>query len=177
MRPSDPGALISRSPVTLTVAGVKVTVPFAPAAAWLDALQDPARAVLHLADKPSKERLMWALLDVPGAEDAIRAQSYDLIRRATGRSQWWESTRLANTAASPDVLGRLVLAGVDPHTRSIGEWCAAMYTVATQNADQTQQIKFDMTLAFPPPGYEDEWDDDEDYESMAAGFRDLPGQG
>src|SRR5688500_5163531 len=177
MRASEAGARISRSPVTLTVAGVKVTVPFAPAAVWLDALQDPARAVLHLADKSSKERLMWALLDVPGAEEAIRSQSYELIRRATGRATWWESTRLANTAASPEVLGRLVLAGVDPHTRSIGEWCAAMYTVATQNADETQLIKFDMTLAFPPPGYEDEWDDGEDYDAMAAGFRDLPGQG
>lgn len=172
---SEFAALISRTPAALNVAGVQVVVPFAPAATWLEALSAPHVLAFTLADQDSKRKLIDALTTVPGAAEALESQSYALLRSATGRARWWESVRLANTAATPDVLGRLVLAGVDPHTRTIGEWCAAMYTLATQNADETGLIKFEMTLAFPPDGFEDEWDDGEDYDQMIEGFRDLPG--
>ena len=50
-----------------------------------------------------------------------------------------------------------------------------MYAVATKDADDTGRIRFEMQLAFPPSGFEDRWDDGEDYDQMVAGFRDLPG--
>ena len=173
--PSEHAYLISRSPVMLTVAGVDVCIPFSPAARWLEAMDDPRSLAFALADRPSQERLLEALVTVPGAEQALYAQSYALLARSTGRARWWEGARLANSGAAPEILGRLVLAGVDPYARTIGEWCAAMYTVATQNSDETGQIRFEMQLAFPPAGFEDQWDDGEDYDQMMAGFRDLPG--
>lgn len=173
--PSEFASLISRSPVTVNVAGAEVTIPYAPAAAWIEALERPEYLAFTLADEPSRERLLEVLLDVPGAEEALKRQSHALIQRATGWPRWWEGVRLANTAASADVLGHLVLAGVDPHARTIGEWCSAMYTVATRDADETGRIRVEMQLAFPPSGYEDQWDDGEDFDQMVAGFRDLPG--
>lgn len=172
---SEFASLISRAPVTVNVAGAEVIIPYAPAAAWIEAIEQPAYVAFHLADGPSREALLRVLLEVPGAEQALEHQSHALIARATGRARWWEGVRLANTAASADVLGHLVLAGVDPHARTIGEWCAAMYAVATKDADDTGRIRFEMQLAFPPSGFEDRWDDGEDYDQMVAGFRDLPG--
>lgn len=173
--PSEFSSLISRSPVTINVAGAEVTIPYASAAVWIEAMERPAYLAFTLADEPSRERLIGVLMDVPGSAEALERQSHALIRSATGRARWWEGVRLANTAASADVLGHLVLAGVDPHARTIGEWCSAMYTVATKDADETGQIRFEMQLAFPPSGYEDQWDDGVDYDEMVAGFRDLPG--
>lgn len=159
------------------MAGVEVHVPFRPATQWVDAMQTPSAALFHLTDAEGRKGIVRALVTVPGAREALEHQSHALITQATGRARWWEAVRLVMTSIEPNVLGRLVLAGVDPETRTIGEWCAAMYAVATQNVDETGRIRFDMALAFPPDGFEDEWDDGEDYEAMVAGFRDLPGVG
>lgn len=173
--PSEYALLISRAPVTVNVAGVQVTVPFSPAGVWIEHLDRPSTLLYRLADEPSQRALLEALRTVPGADKALENQSYAFLARMTGRARWWEGLRLANTGAAPDVLGRMVLNGVDPYARTVGEWCAAMYTLAVQDQDETGVIRFEMQLAFPPAGFEEQWDDGEDYETMAAGFRDLPG--
>lgn len=172
---SDASLLLSRDDIHLTVAGATIRIPFAPAATWLNVLDQPDYLIFGLADQEGKETLLSLLVDTPGADQAIRTQSRALIKRVTGRERWWEAVRLAYTGASPGFLGHLVLAGVDANVRTIGEWCASVYTVSTRNADDTGRIRFDMSIALPPEGLEDEWDDGNDFESMQADFRDFPG--
>lgn len=173
---SDPGALLSREPRYLSIAGANVIIPFAPAALWLPQLSYPYYVAQAMTDDAGREAIEEVLIEVPGAEDALKWQSLQLLRDVTGRDRWWEGTRLAATGADPDFMGHLVLAGVDPWNRTLGEWCAAVYTVATRRADALELEKFRMRLAFPPAGHEDEWETEAEAAAMMAAMADVPGQ-
>ena len=81
-----------------------------------------------------------------------------------------------STSAGPDVLGRLVLANVDPWARSLGEWCAATYALCVKGCDEKGRMRFDFSLSVPPPGYEDEWDDGgDDPEAVQAAVAKMMG--
>jgi hypothetical protein len=172
---TEPGAFLSREPRHLNVAGARIVIPFSPAALWLPQLEYPYYAAQAMTDDDGREALEDVLIEVPGAEDALKHASLDLIREVTGRARWWEGTRLASLGADPDFMGHLILAGVDPWTRSLGEWCAAAYTVATKDADRVGQERFRMRLSFPPVGHEDEWETEDEYAAMEASMADLPG--
>ncbi|MFE4535696.1 hypothetical protein ACFRKB_11515 [Streptomyces scopuliridis] len=173
---TDPYAAISRNPATITVAGHPVTIPYQPAAAWLTALADsrPSLALLRVADEPSRTWLINQLAagTLP-LETAVQG-SYDALTAIGGRA-WWETYRLGVLSTDTATLGHLVLAGVDPAVRTLGEWCAAVYTLLTRNAKEQDVFKFDSQLAAPPPGFEDEWDDDQDFAAMAEAARNMPG--
>ncbi|MFF1957957.1 hypothetical protein ACFVWX_13325 [Streptomyces sp. NPDC058220] len=173
---TDHLAAISRSPATIDVAGHPVTVPYRPAGEWIAAIGDsrPSLALMRVANEASRTWLIGQL--AAGAlplETAVQG-SYDALTAAGGRS-WWETYRLMTLSGELSTLGHLVLAGVDPSARSLGEWCAAVYTLLTRNAKPEDVFKFDAQLAAPPPGFEDEWDDDQDFEAMAAAARNMPG--
>ncbi|MFJ9029818.1 hypothetical protein ACIRQP_15045 [Streptomyces sp. NPDC102274] len=172
----DPYAAISRSPATVTVAGHLVTIPHRPAGAWLAALADarPSLALMRVADGPSRAWLIGQLAagDLPW--DIAAQGSYDALTAAGGRP-WWETHRLLSLSVEPSTLGHLVLAGLDPWARSTGEWTAAVYTLLTRHAKPEEVFKFDSQLGAPPPGFEDHWDDDTDFEAMAAAARNMPG--
>jgi hypothetical protein len=171
----DTLAAIRRTPTTVEVAGHPVTVPYRTAGDWLVALADsrPSLALMRVADEPSRAWLIKQL--ARGVLDAdAAAASYEALAQAGGRP-WWETQRLLVLGAEPSVLGHLVLAGVDPWERSVGEWCAAVYTLMTRNAKPEDAFKIDSQLAAPPPGFEDEWDDDADFEAMATAARNMPG--
>ncbi|WP_326811625.1 hypothetical protein [Streptomyces scopuliridis] len=173
---TDPYAAISRTPVAITVAGHPVTIPYRPAADWLTALADsrPSLTLMRLADEPSRTWLIDQLAagTLP-LETAVQG-SYDTLAAVGGRA-WWETYRLGVLSTDTITLGHLVLAGVDPAARTLGEWCAAVYTLLTRNAKEQDVFKFDAQLAAPPPGFEDEWDDDQDFAAMAEAARNLPG--
>lgn len=154
-------AALSRDPLTVEVSGVRVEIPFRPAGAWAVAMDHPGWLALLLADRDGQEIMADLLVDYPDARVDVRRESLRILSESTGR-KWWEAARLIVTSASPEVLGRMVLAGVDPWSRSIGEWCAAAYTVCTKGHDDKGRLKFDFRLSIPPRGYEDEWDDEGD---------------
>lgn len=150
--------VLLREPVTLTVAGATFTLPYQPAAVWVGALDRIHILGALLASDADRDALATLILDDPRALDDLKAESLRILGEATGR-KWWESGRLLATSTSTEVLGRLVLAGADPWTRSVGEWAAAVYALCMENKDQKDRDKFDFTLGLPPPGYDDEWDD------------------
>lgn len=172
--PSDFGVL-SRRPLTVTVAGTRVTVPYRPAADWAAALERLSHLAGMLAEPDDRETLAELVIDRRQAVDDLRQESLRILSEATGR-KWWEAGRLISTSVSPEVLGRLVLAGVDAHARSVGEWCAAVYALCVKGHDEKGRLRFDFSLSVPPPGYEDEWDDDgDDPEAIEASIQKLMG--
>jgi hypothetical protein len=176
MRPrtmtTDPYAAVSRAPVSLTVAGVRLVVRYAPAGAWLPALQNPFGIALTMADDGRHE--LFDVLAAGRGRDELRAVSLGLLRRLSGRDFWWETLRLAGLGAG-DLLGELTLRGVDPWSVSLGQWCAATYAAATRGAKTEDVLRFDAQLCFPPIGYEDEWDDGVDLDATAAAMAGVPG--
>lgn len=172
---SSPAAYLSRKPRVLVVAGARVTIPYAPAAAWLEHLEAPTNVAYLMADPESQDRIEEALLEIPGASTSLTHQSTELLKAVTGRPRWWEGVRLALAGADPDVMGELILAGLDPWQRTIGEWSAAVYSLAVRNLDAIEREKFRMRLSFPPAGFAHQWNDGEDFDAMVAGMRDMPG--
>ena len=166
---------LSRDPVVVTVAGVRFALPYAPAAVWTQALVNPGTLVARLATQEQREVLADLLMENRGATAELKSESLRTLGEAAGRV-WWEAARLANTSVSPEVLGRLVLAGVDAYARTIGEWCAAVYALCTKNADEKGRLRFDFSLSIPPAGYEDEWDDGDDPAAITAALGKLSGK-
>lgn len=151
--------LLARSPSRVRVAGETFHLPYRPAAEWVSALERPSVLAALLAEAEDRDR-MADLVAAPGtwAVEDLRRESLRILAEATGRT-WWEAGRLVSTSVDPETLGRLVLAGVDPWRRSIGEWCAATYALRLKGADEKYRLRFDFFLSVPPPGEEDEWDD------------------
>lgn len=158
--PSD-FALLARSPVEVVIARHRILIPYRPAGAWVVAMEHPGWIAATLADDEDRERIADLLLAGDLARGDVRAESLRILSEVSGR-KWWEAGRLIATSATPEVLGRLVLAGADPWTRSLGEWCAAVYALCVKGQDEKGRVKFDFQLTMPPRGYEDEWDDDGD---------------
>src|SRR5512139_2795327 len=157
--PSDL-TVIARAPLTVHVAGTPLSIPYRPAAVWAQALNETDRCpvVATLADDTGRALLADLIIDHPQAVDDLRRESLRILGEAANR-KWWETGRLLSVSVTPEVLGRLVLAGVDPWSRSLGEWCAAVYALCVKGADDKKRLRFDFSLSVPPPGHEDEWDD------------------
>lgn len=164
--PSEFAPLLRES-LTITVAGTRIAIPYRPAAVWAKGLENLDRLAAVLADDESRDVLVDAIIDDPQGVDNLRAESLRILAEQGGR-KWWEVGRLLATSASPEVLGRLVLSGVDPWGRSLGEWCAATYALCVKGQDEKGRMRFDFSLSIPPPGYEDEWDDGAEDPAAAA---------
>lgn len=162
----DPFRSLSREPVRLTVCGSELLIRWRPALGWLEALRSgPESLALALADQADDLVVGLALGEVPMAE--VQDASYQLMADETGRP-WWSALRLAYSSVGGDVLGELTLSGVDPSRVSFGQWCSAAYRVLTRNADERDKLKIDSELELPPSGYEEAWDDGNDFEAMVA---------
>lgn len=173
--PSDGRSLLSRDPIPFRVAGVDFHVPYAPAAQWIGHLRRPGSLAGALMGAPARERLADVIVDAPEALEELKAESLRVLGVAGGR-KWWEVARLLNTSQSPEVLGRMVLAGADPWARSVGEWTAATYALCVKGADDKARLKFDFSLSIPPAEFEDEWDDGgEDAEATQAAVNAMMG--
>ena len=152
-------ALLSRSPVRVTVGGRTLFLPYRPAAEWMAATRHLPGLVSQLAEPETRDILLDLVMDRDGAAADMEAEGHRILGEATGR-KWYQAIRIINGSVAEEALGRLLLAGLDPWQRSIGEWCAAMYALAVKGKDQKERTKLDFSLALPPRGFEDEWDDD-----------------
>jgi hypothetical protein len=150
--------LLSRDPIAVRMGGVQVLLPFKPAAVWCQSLDRLDFLVSTLANEEGRDALTDLIMAGQISRGDLQSEAFRIMEEASGR-KWWEAARLLSTSLSPGILGRLVLAGVDPWQRSVGEWCAAVYALCTKNADEKGLLRFDFSLSVPPPGFEDEWDD------------------
>lgn len=174
--PSD-FAPLSRKPLTIVVAGQRVVLPYQPAARWAEELQHVGHLAAFLADEEGRETIADLIVEHAHAHTDVRAESLRILSEATGR-KWWEAGRLLATSVTPEILGRLVLAGVDAQQRSVGEWCAAVYALCSKGQDEKGRLRFDFSLSLPPSGFEDEWDDDgDDAEATMKAVQAMTGKG
>lgn len=151
-------APLSRDPLTVRIAGHRYEIPWRPAADWAAATERLSILAAMLMAPEDRDDLADVVMDCPQAVDDLRKESLRILEEAGGRA-WWECARLLATSVSPEVLGRLVLAGVSARDRSVGEWCAAVYALCVKGQDEKGRIKFEFTLSIPPAGYENQWDD------------------
>lgn len=170
-------ALISREGVRVRVGGRDFHLPYRPAAEWMSAARRSSGLVSQLARPEDRDVMIELVMDVPGAVEDLHREGRRILTEATGR-KWYQTEKLINTSVNPEVLGRLLLAGLDPWQRSIGEWCAAVYALAVKGLDDKKRTRLDFSLALPPPGFEDEWDDDggADPEATMSAVQELMGQ-
>lgn len=152
------GSVLARTPARVRVGVCEALIPWHPAGAWLAEADRLPVLVSRLAELHIRDLFADEVMTRPGAAAALEAESYRILAEATGRT-WWEAGRLMKMSLESEVLGRLVLAGVDPWQRSIGEWCAAAYALLVKGHDQKGRTKLDFSLSLPPKGWEDAWDD------------------
>lgn len=163
---SDGLRSLLRAPAELRVGERTLTVPWAPASVWLDVIdRDPRTCALALAEGAQDIVMGMAFGDVQLAE--VERATHTVLEQQTGH-KWWVALKLAYTSASPEMLGELTLSNVDPDRVSLGQWCAAVYRVLVRDLDKKQRIKLDFELELPPAGYEEAWDDGNDYAHMLA---------
>lgn len=164
MAENDPLRALSRSPARARVGAHELSLPWHPALDWIEILrQGPDMLAVALADDPDECALELATGVLPLA--AVQSASHALMEAECGK-RWWVALKLAYTSATPAVLGELTLSGVDPTRVGFGQWCAAVYRILTRNADAKERMKTDFELELPPPGYEEAWDDGNDFAAM-----------
>lgn len=168
----------AQDPIIVPLAGERVTVPHRNAAEWVDAAHTrlgPGGMLLALVREGTRENLRDALVAGDLEADQLSEASHELIQTATDW-KWWEATRLLLVSADTQVLGRTVARGMDPWVLTVAQWCAGVYFLCTEHADDKGRMKFDAQLSTPPAGVED---DDEwgnvSFESMVSQARNMPG--
>lgn len=168
--------LFSRDPALVTLAGRDFLLPYRPAAEWVQPARRLATLVPLLATPADRDEMVDLLMSDPRAAGDMLTEGRRIIREFTGRP-WYSAQKLINTSVQPEALGRLVLAGVDPWQRTIGEWCAAVYALYVKGTDDKARTKLDFSLAVPPPGEDGEWDDEgNDAEATMAAVQAMTGQ-
>lgn len=172
--PSD-YALILREPLTVTVAGQQVTLPYQPAAVWAAGLERGRMLIPYLARPAERDALAELVLSYPQAVDDLKRETLRILTEAGGR-KWWEVVSLLKTSVATEVLGRLVLAGADPWQRSLGEWTSAVYALCVKGLDEKGRLRFDFSLSIPPADFTDEWDDGDDPEAALAAVAAMTGK-
>lgn len=173
MEAPDPLRSLSREPVTLDVDGLELTVPWRPALDWIQVL---SRSHIHVAPALAEDagEVARGLAEGTVSLPSVEAASHQLMEDETGY-RWWTALKLVYSSASGGVLGELTLSGVDPSRVSLGQWCAAVYRILTRNADEKERMQLEFELELPPPGYEDAWDDGNDFNALVALAREYNG--
>lgn len=166
MADSDPLRSLSRQPAHVTVHGAELRLQWHPALDWIETLRrDPDLVALALAEQP--DAVVLGLVSGTVPRTAVADASHGLLESETGY-RWWTALKLAYSSAGGAVLGELTLSGVDPARVSFGQWCSAVYRILTKDADEKGRLKIDFELELPPPGYEEAWDDGNDFAAMVA---------
>lgn len=159
------------------IGGVRVGIPYQPAAEWVEACaeaDDIGGILLHLATRSSVERLTEAMVNADITTDDIAKGAGAVLERVSPY-RWWVTYRLFILSRQAAVMGRVVLAGLDPWKLSPAMWATGLYTLLTENASETERFKFDAHLETPPPGADDDGWGADDFESMVASARSMPG--
>jgi hypothetical protein len=156
---------LSRKPVFVTVGDFELIVPWRSAREWIEAIGVSGHlAVLRVAQNPDDVVVSMAAGQtyVPDVRNATR----HVLSELTGR-RWFIAQKLIMSGADGELLGELVLSGVDPDRIGVAEWCAAVYRILVRNADPKRRATLDFELAIPPEGEEESWDDGSQFDPAA----------
>lgn len=139
-------------PVEVTAGRHAFLIPATDAAGWMECMlaDDLEFAVLPgLLDSAQADLLEDLLCSGELAPLDLRNAAYRAITAAGGRD-WWEVVRLCLAADQPNVLGELVLHGVDPAGMPLARWVAAVYALLTRNLDEKGLMKFQTKIMLVP---------------------------
>lgn len=171
------GALV---PVTVQMAGAYFTIPALSASHWIMAVtsQTLETAVLPgLLDEEPAEYLLDLLQSGQITGKQLNHASYKAVTQAAGRD-WWAAVRLTGTMAAGDgqIMGEMILRGVNPSALTYDHWLSAVYALLTRNKDEKELFKFNASLFLPPniPGLEIE-EAVMDEQQVLAMLRTMPG--
>lgn len=169
----------AQEPIVVPLAGESVSVPHRNAAEWVTAAYQrngPGGMLLELCRETTRSILRDELISGSVTVEQIADASHTLMQEAIPY-RWWESTRLLLVSGDPSVLGRTVVAGMDPWELTAAQWCAGIYTICTEHADDKGRLKFDAMLSQAPAGYEDDSWGEESFTAMINEARRMPGMG
>lgn len=170
----------AREPWRVTVARERVSLPYTPAADWINAIctsGTTAGSLLPLLTGADRDRIIALLARGALSADEAAAGFYEALRAAVPEMAWWESYRLLALSAGPSPAGRMLLAGLDPWQLPPAAWCYALYELMTQGASERDRFRFDAQLKTPPAGVPDDDFGDMDFDQMVAAARSTPGMG
>lgn len=139
-------------PVTVDLGGTTYRIAPYPAIRWIVPIVDDdwfaiVPGMLDPADRSVDDALDAGTI---GHADCIRA-ARDAVGVASGMP-WWSAVKLIRSVmVTPDVLGEMVLRGVDAQVVSLGAFTQATYRLFTQETDKKQRAKIDQEISAAPP--------------------------
>lgn len=151
MKGADGQAALRCWPVDVEVVGRSYRIVGRPAIDWILKLihEDWLGIVPGLVDGDEIDDL---ISDGMITTSDLIVAGRDATVAATGMP-WWAACRiLAIAGQSVELMGAMVIAGVDPERVSIGAYVAALYRVMVAERDQKQRASLDMDLLRVPPG-------------------------
>lgn len=159
-------------PVVVDLGGTIYRIAPYPAIRWIVPIVDDdwfaiVPGLLDLSDRGVDEALDDGTIR---HEDCVRA-ARDAVGAVSG-VPWWSAVSLVQSSVgTPEVIGELLLHGIDPQTVGLGAFVVAAYRVFVRDADKKQRAKIDADLDTPPPGLTlaDRWDpgaESSGYEAM-----------
>lgn len=142
---------------------------------WLALLGNPDWASNVL--RRCSSSTFTAMLDRVAEGDSPSATPLRLARAAladaAGRP-WWEAQRLAAHALTPEILGAVLMRGVQPRALTLAAFLAVTETVIRNGLDDAKRMQFEMELTSPPPEALDEAPE-EDPAAVIARLRGMTG--
>lgn len=140
-------------PVTIELGGGTHRIPAAPAIRWVLLIVDDrwfgiVPGMLDDTDTSIDD----GLDDGRITHNDCLAAARDAVAAASGL-KWWSAVRLVMAAVgSPEIMGELLLRGVDPERVSLGAFVQAIYRIFVRDADKKQRAKIDSDLTRVPEG-------------------------
>lgn len=159
-------------PVTVDLGGVTYRIAPHPAIRWVIPIVDDDWFAIVPGMVDSMD---WTIDDSIDDgkityEDCVRA-ARDAVGAAAG-VPWWSAVRLIQSVMSaPDVIGELMICGIDAQTVSLGAFVQSVYRLFTRDTDKKQRTKIDQLIDELPTGLTlaDRWDPD----AEASGFETM----
>jgi hypothetical protein len=168
----------AREPLGVLLGGTHVRVPWVPADRWIECTTSSAGLLgilTGLTDDETGDRIIDRVLSGEIGPEAVAAAAYDLMGQAAPY-RWWKTARLLALSTRDDIAGHLTLEGLDPHSLTVAQWCAAVYVLVTRTGDRQEKFKTDVVFDDPPPGVTDNAMDDDEFKALIEQARNAPGQ-
>ena len=168
----------AREPLSVTLAGAHLAVPYAPAAVWVNALCEGSghfTLITSLLPERDTAAVVDRVLNGGVTLEDVQKAAESLLSAAAPYS-WWKTARLLSASARQDIAGSLTLSGLDPWELTPAQWATAVYASLVKGLESKDKFKVDAVLDDPPAGVTDEWMDESEFQAMIAAARNAPGQ-
>lgn len=139
-------------PVDVTICGGTYRIPTLPAALWVPPIVEDnwigivpglIESDSNIDDEIESGKIKYA--------DCVKA-ARDAISVSAG-VVWWSAVRLVRCAVgSTEIMGELVLCGVDVNVVSLGAFVCATYRILVRDLDKKQRAKIDSDIKAPVEG-------------------------